>query len=47
MDGIDIIDFTNRLADIYVEHNFRPIFCSLSSRSSLINEIYKDKKDNG
>lgn len=43
----DIIEFTNALADIYVEHNFKPIFCSLSSRSSLINEIYKDKKDNG
>lgn len=43
----DIIDFTNRLVDIYIEHNFKPIFCSLSSRSSLINEIYKDKKDNG
>ena len=42
----DIIDFTNKLADIYIENNFKPIFCSLSSRSSLVNEIYRDKKNN-
>lgn len=41
----DIIDFTNKLADIYIEHNFKPIFCSLSSRSSLVNEIYRDKNN--
>ena len=35
-----VLDFTNELSKLYVQYNFKPIYCSLSSRSSLINEIY-------
>lgn len=35
-----VLEFTNELAQLYVHYNFKPIFCSLSSRSSLVNEIY-------
>lgn len=38
-----IIYFSEELANIYVENNFKPIFCSLSSRSCIINELYEDK----
>lgn len=36
----EVIDFTCKLVKIYKEYNFKPIFCSLSSRSSIVNEIY-------
>lgn len=39
----DVIDFSNKLVDIYLKYNFKPIFCSLSSRSSIVNEIYEDR----
>lgn len=42
----DVIDFSNKLIDIYIEYNFKPIFCSLSSRSSVINELYDKCKSN-
>lgn len=35
--------FSEELANIYVENDFKPIFCSLSSRSCIINELYEDK----
>lgn len=35
-----VINFTCELVKIYKEYNFKPIFCSLSSRSSIVNEIY-------
>ncbi|MCK5107429.1 MAG: hypothetical protein KAQ83_01765 [Nanoarchaeota archaeon] len=39
----DIINFSQQLVGIYLKHNFKPIFCTLSSRSSIINELYLDK----
>ena len=39
----DVINFTKRLVKIYVKYNQHPIFCSLSSRSSIVNEVYYDK----
>jgi len=40
----EILSFTEALAKIYKKHNFRGIYCNLSSRSSIINEVlnYKD-----
>ena len=35
-----VVEFTKYLADVYSRHSFKPIYCSLSSRSSIINEIY-------
>ncbi len=37
-----VIEFTKKLVDIYLKYNQRPIFCSLSSRSSIVNEVYYD-----
>ena len=42
----DVLDFSERLTDIYYEYKFKPIFCSLSSRSSIVNEIYEDRYKN-
>lgn len=42
----EVLDFTDKLTDIYVKYNFKPIFCSLSSRSSLVNEFYTEKNKN-
>ena len=39
----DVLDFSNRLVNIYLKYHFKPIFCSLSSRSSIINELYEDR----
>lgn len=39
----NIMYFSEELANIYVENDFKPIFCSLSSRSCIINELYEDK----
>ena len=39
----DVLDFSNQLVDIYLKYHFKPIFCSLSSRSSIINELYEDR----
>jgi hypothetical protein len=41
----EVIDFTEKLSDIYDKYNFKAIFCSLSSRSSIINEIYDDRRN--
>ena len=38
----DVINFTKKLVKIYIEYNQHPIFCSLSSRSSIVNEVYYD-----
>ena len=38
----DVINFTKRLVKIYLKYNQHPIFCSLSSRSSIVNEVYYD-----
>lgn len=38
-----VIYFTDKLADIYLKYGQVPIFCSLSSRSSIMNEVYYDK----
>ena len=40
----EVLDFTCELVKIYNEYNFKPIFCSLSSRSSIVNEIYDSKE---
>ena len=40
----DVIDFSKKLIKIYKKYNFKPIFCSLSSRSSIINELYDKYK---
>lgn len=39
----EVIYFSTELIKIYKDYNFRPIFCSLSSRSSIINELYEDE----
>lgn len=39
----EVIDFTEQLVDIYHRYNFKPIFCSVSSRSSIVNEVYEDR----
>ena len=36
----DVLDFSFRLASIYRKYSFEPIFCSLSSRSSIMNEVF-------
>lgn len=38
----DVINFTKRLVKIYLKYNQHPIFCTLSSRSSIVNEVYYD-----
>ena len=38
----DVIDFTKKLVKIYIKYDQHPIFCSLSSRSSIVNEVYYD-----
>lgn len=35
----EVVRFTESLIEIYKKHGFKPIYCSLSSRSSIINEI--------
>jgi hypothetical protein len=37
---VDVADFTIFLAKVYREFDFKPIYCSLSSRSSVINEQF-------
>ena len=39
----DVINFTEKLVNIYIKYHQHPIFCSLSSRSSIVNEVYYDK----
>ena len=36
----EILYFTKKLVEIYKKYNFKPFCCSLSSRSSIANEIY-------
>ena len=38
-----VITFTYELSKIYKENNLKPIFCSLSSRSSIVNELYGEE----
>ena len=40
----DVIEFSEKLSEIYKQHEFKPIFCELSSRSCIINEIYKEQR---
>ena len=35
--------FSERLVEIYIKYGFKPIYCSNSSRSSIINELYEEK----
>ena len=39
----DVKFFTERLVDIYIKYGFKPIYCSKSSRSSVVNELYEEK----
>lgn len=39
----EILYFTRKLAEIYKRHKFKPIYCSLSSRSSVINEYIMEE----
>jgi len=36
----EVVYFSKKLAYIYKKYNFKPIYCSLSSRTSIINEIF-------
>lgn len=38
----DVIDYTIKLVKIYKTYNFKPIYCSISSRSSIVNEVFND-----
>jgi len=38
----DIVDFTLELSKIYKEYGFTPIYCERSSRSSIINEVFRE-----
>lgn len=38
----EVIFFTEELVKIYIQYDFKPIFCSLSSRSSVVNELYNE-----
>lgn len=35
-----ILSFTKDLVSIYKKYNFKPFCCTLSSRSSIVNEMY-------
>jgi len=36
----EILDFTKKLVEVYERYDFKPFCCSLSSRSSIANEVY-------
>lgn len=38
-----VIEFTRKLSKIYKEKGLNPIFCSLSSRSSIVNELFREE----
>lgn len=38
----EVIDFSLSLAEIYKKHGFKGIYCGLSSRSSVLNEILEN-----
>ena len=40
----DVANFSVFVADIYKSHNFKPLYCSLSSRSGIMNEVMINKK---
>lgn len=42
----DVLYFNNKLVEMYLKYKFKPIFCTLSSRSSIVNEVYNDRKAN-
>jgi hypothetical protein len=35
----DVVDFTRKLANVYRQHNFKSIYCGLSSRSNIVAEV--------
>jgi biotin synthase-like enzyme len=39
----EIVRFTKVLADIYRQYNFKGIYCSLSSRSNILNEVLENQ----
>lgn len=39
----EVISFTYELSKIYKQNGLKPIFCSLSSRSSIVNELYREE----
>lgn len=41
----EVVDFSKKLAAIYLKNGFKPIFSSVSSRSSIMNEIYEELYD--
>lgn len=42
-----IAGFTSRLVSLYHANGFRPIYCSLSSRSSIVNDVFGDLQPKG
>jgi hypothetical protein len=36
----EVLHFTKKLIEVYKKYNFKPYCCSLSSRSSIANEVY-------
>lgn len=38
----EVIEFTKELADIYRKYNFKPIYCSMSSRSNILHEMLEN-----
>jgi hypothetical protein len=37
----EVLKFTKKLVEIYKKYDFKPFCCSLSSRSSIANEVYE------
>lgn len=37
-----VVDFTKKLAEIYREHGFEPIYCEKGSRSNIVNEVFRE-----
>jgi hypothetical protein len=38
----DVVDFTKNLAKVYRQHNFKSIYCGLSSRSNIVAEVLEE-----
>jgi len=38
----DVVDFTIKLAKVYQQHNFKSIYCGLSSRSNIVAEVLEE-----
>ncbi len=41
---LEVASFGAELSDIYIANGLSPIYCRLSSRSSIMNEIYDDRR---